>query len=344
MQYTIHQEACSLCEVLYIYDVLYNSDKHTSMDQELKRLIGEGKTKKAIQRLLLITKDDNDLHQEVIIQSARFEEMTRNSRMGIASHEENNISRARVNSALLDIISRLDNTNTSDNNPTSSSSSEPIDTPPSGKPWRVIVGISIILTIIASTCAIMGVDMGDLFGGGSPESFNVTVLVHGKEGKDDLILQNQGEVRLDIGSDSRTEAIDKDGEATFKELPTGYDGKLALVSIKHDQPYLPTERNKEYKLERGKAIYLEVELKGIDKIKGRITDETTGNPLDSVRVIVENLTVYTDETGWYEMTLPIEKQAKTVSVTFIKKGYQTETVGQYAPHTKQALSFPLKRR
>ena len=322
---------------------LYKTEnKQNSMSQQLRRLISQGKTKQAIQKLLVATQSEKELHERVIMQSARFEKVSRDSHMAIITNEESNRTQAQINKALIDIIDKLEKTVDELNDKVSST---PKDSSPYVKPWRVIVGISVILTIVASIFAIGGYTLKDIFGRcGSPESFAVTILVHGKEGKDDLILANQGEVKLVIGSDSRTETIDKDGEATFKELPTGYNGKLALVSIQHDQPYLPTERDKEYKLEKGKPIYLEVELKGIDKIKGRITDEATGDPLDSVRVMVENFTIYTDETGWYEMKLPVEKRAKTVSVTFMKKGYQTETVGQYAPHTKQALSFPLKRQ
>ena len=89
---------------------------------------------------------------------------------------------------------------------------------------------------------------------------------------------------------------------------------------------------------------MEVELKGINKIKGRVIDAITENYLDSVRVSIENVATLTNEFGWFELEIPENIQAKFVSVNFFKEGYAIEDLDSIAPHTKQAIEIALKKK
>jgi len=210
--------------------------------------------------------------------------------------------------------------------------------------WAIIIGIGVVIGIPAGIAEITGYSIRDFFNGNEPDSFSVTVLVHGKEGKDDRILKNQGKVILDIGGDRKEEEINSQGEATFKELPKGFTNQMSLISIDHQQPYFPVNRDKKYKLTPYEIIYLEVELKGINKIKGRIIDAATEKYLDSVRVSIENVATLTDKFGWFELEIPEDIQAKFVSVNFFKKGYAIEDLDSIAPHTKQTIEIALKKK
>ncbi|WP_282773950.1 hypothetical protein [Phaeodactylibacter xiamenensis] len=314
------------------------------MKQALQQLIAQGKTGRAIQQLLAITGrlEDTDLQEEVILQSARYEQYTKSKRTGISSSQDQGVSIANINQALLSIISQLPEDTSGGENDEHTANSK-------GKTkgsawWQWVVGASVIVAILAGVAEVSGYSLKDLFSKGKVNSFSVTVLVHGKEGKDDRILRNQGKVALDFGTTREEESINEKGEATFKELPIGYVGKKALISIDHPQPYFPVNRDTAYILEKGKSIYLEAELKGMDKVHGRVLDYETETPLDSVRVSYQDIAAYTDEYGWYELNIPPSKQGKFIRLNFYKDGYKMEDLDSIAPHTQQEYGILLERK
>jgi len=169
------------------------------------------------------------------------------------------------------------------------------------------------------------------------------VLVHGKDGKNDRILRGQGVVNLDFGNTREEEAINKKGEATFKELPAKFIGKKALITVTHPQPYSSVEKDKEYVLTPDQSIYIEVELKGIDEVYGRVLDFESETPLDSVRVSHRNIAAYSNKFGWFKLNIPPDIQSKFINLNFQKEGYQMENMDSIAPHTKQEIGITLKR-
>ncbi len=211
------------------------------------------------------------------------------------------------------------------------------------KLWKGILTAGVIIALLAGLAELTGYSLRDLLGKREVESFSVTVLVHGKKGKDDRILRDQGYVVLDFGKARQEASINEKGEATFKEIPIGFLGQAALISINHPQPYLPKDSNKEYQLEDKKSIYLEVELKGLHKITGRIRDFDTEQPLDSVRVSYQRSFAYTDQVGWFELQIPDSIQSKFIKVNFYKAGYKMEDVDSIAPHLQQPIGLALKK-
>ncbi len=293
------------------------------MKERLRRLLGQGQTSQVIRELLEATRNLDELQKEVILQSVRFENYSKDKRSGSSAYEEESVLFSKINNALLEIIDQLP------------------DGVQHGRykfPQRVTR-----LAMLAALFVGAGLGLWYLLGHKPIDSFSVTVLVHGKEGRDDRILRSQGKVVLDIGSARHEASINEKGEATFKELPGGFAGKKAFLSIEHPQPYFPIDRNSEYVLEDGSSIYLEVELTGIDRIFGRVLDFETEKPLDSVRVSVQNEAAYTDEYGWFELSLPPEMQAKFLNVTFFRKNYQIARIDSIAPHTRQEIGILLKR-
>ncbi|RKN79790.1 patatin-like phospholipase family protein [Ulvibacterium marinum] len=174
-------------------------------------------------------------------------------------------------------------------------------------------------------------------------SFSITVFVHGKDGKDDLILKNEGSVVLDFGNTRESERVNGEGESTFKEIPIKYLGHKAHLFIEHPQPYVSANPDSSYILVKNKPLYLEVFLRGINKISGRVWDFKTENVIDSVRVSVQNVATYTDEFGWFDLEIPPGKQSKFLKVNFFKEGFIMEDIDSIAPHTGQPIEISLKR-
>ena len=271
------------------------------MKARLQKLIAQGKTPQAIRQLLKITQQlkKADLYNEVILQSGRFETYEKAKRQGLASFEEKGISLAQIHRALLEITDRL--TNEEWAQVFGEAEPQVILVPDpffSGRWWQWGLGLGVVIAILVSIVSFSGYDLLDF---GEMDAFSVTVLVHGKKGKDHRILRDQGKVVLDIGNTREEENINSQGEATFKGLSNSYRGKRAIISIDHAQPYFPTQRDVEYILTENKAIYLEVQLEGLHKIQGQIIDFETEQPLDSVRVSVQDTATYSNSFGWYEL-------------------------------------------
>ena len=188
------------------------------MKQQLQTLIAEGKTDEAIQKLLTLANQikKKDFHQEVIIQSARFEKYNQSNRMGISSSQEEGISIAKINKALLDIIDRLSDHEATHIEAKTKESFIPIDLSPSSKWWKWVVGLGLLIAIPAGIADFTGYSLKDLFSSSSTASNTVTVLVHGIEGKEDLILPNRGIVKLIYGD----AIVSKPVSYTHLTLPT----------------------------------------------------------------------------------------------------------------------------
>lgn len=209
--------------------------------------------------------------------------------------------------------------------------------------WQWFLTTGAIVALLAGLAEFTGYSLKDVLSGRNVESFSVTVMVHGKEGKDDRILRNQGKVVIHIGTDIREATINEKGEATFKQIPIGFLNQLALITIDHPQPYSPTERDIEYQLEDGKAIYLETELTGLNRITGLILDFDTERPLDSVRVSYDGNVAFTNEFGEFELEISERSRDKFIKVNFYKKGYKIEQLDSIAPHLKQPIGLSLKK-
>jgi len=78
---------------------------------QLRQWLAAGKTERVLDELLPATADaDTDLHHEATLLSARFENLTRQKRLGTLEFEDEARELAQINHALLDIITEMDRT------------------------------------------------------------------------------------------------------------------------------------------------------------------------------------------------------------------------------------------
>jgi hypothetical protein len=264
---------------------------------------------------------------------ASFEQLRSDGIKGILSFEQQTTEQNRINNRLLRFLN-----------------GEAVQTPDDPAPekrernlWEYVVGAGVVVGILAGIFQIAGISVKDVFGGGSPETFTVTVFVHGKKGKDDRILKNQGQVMLGLRTNEMPYSINEKGEATFKEIPMGFNGQKVPIRIEHPQPYRATHPDSLYLLEPNAAIFVEVALEGTNVIKGKVMDFYTEQWLDSVRVSVENIATYTDPYGWFELEIPENKQRKFQRVSFYKKGYEIDELDSIPVHTQQEINISLRK-
>lgn len=296
-------------------------------------LISNGHTAEALEKLLSFDLSPKD--RALVVQiKASFENLQRDALKGILSFEQETTERNRINDRLLRFLN---------------GEAEPPPGVLTGgkrgrKAWEYIIGASVVVGILAGIAQISGISLKDIFGGsGSPESFTVTVFVHGKKGTDERILKNQGQVILGLRTDEKVCSINEKGEATFKEIPMGFKGQKVPIRIEHPQPYRATRPDSLYLLEPNAAIYVEVALEGTNVIKGKVMDFYTEQWLDSVRVSVENVATYTDQFGWFELEIPENKRRKFQRVSFFKKGYEIDELDSVPVHTQQEINISLRK-
>ena len=248
---------------------------------------------------------------------------------------------ARINRDILELVDRLEKGETDAPSPKS-----PFENNSAKNSWwRVVLAIGAILAIPAAIAQFSGYSLKDLWSS-SPNSFSVTVIVHGKDGKNDRILggESNGEVVLDYGGTREQEPINLEGEATFKEIPVSYLGEEVHLDIVHDQTYEISQKEKKVILKKGENIYLEVELKNIDEVYGRIIDAATEDPVDSVLVSYKTInTCYSNQAGHYRLSIRKEDQEKFIKLNYYKKGYESID-WEVAPHIDQAIDISLNKK
>lgn len=303
------------------------TDKETIIE-----LVSNGRTAEALDKLLSMDLAPKD--RIVVAQiKASFKQLQSGTIKGILSFEQQTTEKNRINDRLLRFL----------NEEAEQSSEAPGAEKRRRKVWKYVVGAGIVVGILAGIFQIAGVSIIDIIGGGSPESFTITVFVHGKKGKDHRILKNQGQVMLGLRTNEMPCSINEKGEATFKEIPMGFKGQKVPIRIEHPQPYRAIPPDSLYLLEPNAAIFIEVALEGINTIKGKVMDFQTEQWLDSVRVSVENTATYTDQFGWFELEIPENKQRKFQRVSFYKKGYEIDELDSIPVHTQQEIHISLRK-
>jgi hypothetical protein len=294
-------------------------------------LVSTGRTAEALDKLLSIDLSPKD--RIVVAQiKASSEKLRSDSIKGILSFEQQTTEQNRINDRLLSFL----------NGEELQTPAGPFTGNHERSFWKHVVGAGVVVGILAGIFQIGG-SIKDILGGGSPETFTITVFVHGKKGKYDRILKNQGIVMLGLRTNEVPCSINEKGEATFKEVPVGFNGKKVPIRIEHQQPYRATHPDSLYLIEPNAAIFVEVALQGMDVIKGRVMDFQTEQWLDSVRVSVENIETYTDQYGWFELKIPENRQRKFQRVSFYKKGYRIEDKDSIPVHTQQEIQMALRK-
>jgi Effector-associated domain 11 len=132
---------------------------------QLKQQIADGKTRQSIETLLTLT-TATDLYDDVVLQSSRFKQVMRDKHQNTMDSETIRIELAKINNALLDIIDRLDAAE---------------KRPANFFDWLQAHKMLVAGTIGIAVAVIIG--MMSLSEKSNGRTFNFTVYVHGKGGK-----------------------------------------------------------------------------------------------------------------------------------------------------------------
>lgn len=169
------------------------------------------------------------------------------------------------------------------------------------------------------------------------QSIGLTVFVHGKKGKMDMILRQKGYVILELGGDRQRKPISENGDAHFENLHVG--DKIRL-DIDFTEPYHALNKDTSYVVDESGKIYLEARLEGIDRITGLVLFED--KPLSEVIVRTVDLSDTTDNAGGFTIHIPESLQMKEYVVWFHKNGFKIKSAHAY-PQTGDPLVIILEK-
>ena len=171
----------------------------------------------------------------------------------------------------------------------------------------------------------------------NPMQLRLTVYVHGPAGRQDLVLQNAGQVVLDLGPDRRRERIGDKGEAYFS-VPPEFRSQRVPVGVE-SEAYEAATPNEEVKLDSDR-LYLKVRRKS-GHLAGTVQD-IDGNAVPGASIQVAGLSASSGPDGRFEVSIPGERMKPELSLTATAVGYapQSHTA---VPNAKE-ITIILQRK
>jgi hypothetical protein len=166
---------------------------------------------------------------------------------------------------------------------------------------------------------------------------SVTVFVHGKEGRQDLILRQKGFIIMNENGEQKKEDIDDKGKAVFQNV---FIGDKVPLDVDFSEPYHPVHRDSLYLIKKDSPIYLEVQLENLDRVYGSVTYNNM--PLENVTVSIDTLRTNTDSLGYFEIRIPEQEQRQRQQVTFNKPGFKTQIATAY-PEDRVPLPVTMEK-
>ena len=165
----------------------------------------------------------------------------------------------------------------------------------------------------------------------------MTVFVHGKRGKQDMILRQKGYVIMDVGNERKKAPIEENGAAHFENLRPG---DSVRINIDFSEPYLSIHPDSIYIIQPGTSIYLEVALSGIDNVRGKVIYRDS--PLAGVTVEIDTLSTQTGKDGGFSLSIPPGLQKNRYEVWLQKEGFKMVKAAAY-PETGQPLEVIMEK-
>lgn len=285
------------------------------MKQALQQLIAQGKTEQVIDQLLQLTERSGDtaLREEVLLQASRYRDYAKAKRMGTSSTEDQQITLARINQALIQIIQQL-----SEEEKKSSITPAPR---PKTKTWQYVVGVGVVIGILSGIAGITGFNLKSLLGMGATNSpLQLTVYVHGPDGRQDIVLENEGQLLLDLRNDRRVAQIGEHGRTNFGEISRDFVGKEIPLSVQAED-YEMAYPDSGYVYD-GEPVYLEVRSScRFCKLTGTVQN-SEGRLVPELVVMVKGteLADTTDQNGRFHIQVPAEKEQEEYILSVIEDG------------------------
>ncbi|MEZ4991950.1 MAG: hypothetical protein R2824_16130 [Saprospiraceae bacterium] len=276
------------------------------MKEHLQQLLAKGNTKAAIQHLLEFAREqrDADLQEEVLAQSARYQAYAKEKRLGTTSEEHQQIVLARINEALLQIIGELPEENQHN-----------VVNAQGGFGWQWIAGILLLIGVLSGIAKVFVFNVKD------PQmGLHLTIYVHGPQNRQDIVLENEGELIADFDDRRDRKLIGQGGQTIFSEIDRRFQDEPFELSMQAEGFELMYP-DSTYRF-TGEPIYLAVRPDHrLGIVQGKVRSRDGRQFLSEVLIEVAGETDQTDSLGNFYLQLPPEKWAHEYTIYAQKDGY-----------------------
>lgn len=174
-----------------------------------------------------------------------------------------------------------------------------------------------------------------------PDSFAVTVFVHGEKGVQDVPLRNQGKVVIDLGSRRSEEAIGGRGEAVFSEIPSKFRGQEVPVWV-DAKGFEMVDSNVRKRLD-GSSLYLAVKRQAVT-VHGRVQDKEDAEPIAGARIRVREIATTSDAAGLFSFEVPGNLVKEDLTLSISAPGYKTRNERLYPGSTDPVVQLTKNTR
>ena len=127
----------------------------------------------------------------------------------------------------------------------------------------------------------------------------------------------------------------------FDDIPA--NAKEAKVYFVPSENYRSLELVQDtISLKKGEEIELQIKIKGLEKISGKVINNKTKLPVDSAEIRIEGIdTVYTNKMGDYNFPIPLDKQEISQTIIVAKKGFHNCSKTRYLMGNTNPINFEL---
>lgn len=133
--------------------------------------------------------------------------------------------------------------------------------------------------------------------------------------------------------------VDKNGDADFKNIPGDY--KNQKVAARLNARYWKLVSDSITLKDKSQVLLVEPDG-SLSKIGGKIMDAITGNPITGATIESLGITTVSNETGNFELFVPLDKQRIEYEIYVQKQGY-TAAKGNATPATGVNIGILLSR-
>lgn len=276
--------------------------------EQLLQLIRQGEMRKVIDELLALELK-NDIRAETNALAARYQHLLQQQRQGVITHEQASTTHNSITNALIVLVEMAHE-------------GKPLPSASSGKKYSRLTTVGLALGILASIVTILTF-VFDIFGGSAEtlpgDTLELTVFVHGAQGKQDYVLENQGRITLDLGSNRREAEIGERGQAHFTEIPSKFFGKELELSVKAEG-YTLAHPEQRFVFD-GNPVYLEIQSSCRScRLRGTVQAQDSFISGAIVMVKGTGLADTTDVGGNFDIRVPPEEERKEYILTVVHDG------------------------
>ena len=298
----------------------------------IRNLIGKDQFSEAIQQLSALLKD-SPLLDQAVQQSARYNNVMKQIRLGLVDFESANIAQNQIRYGVLELLSEIEEQeqqapaikaeverytfkiekNVVKNSTITAGGNVTIgDTvhTESTTSRRLRLFLYAFVPILAIAVAFFYIKNEQL-----KEPLNLTVIVKDATPNPNIPL-SKATVTLTYGDKTEKQTVEK--EATFKGIPANFKNQNATLEIEADgfatliHPFILSDNTLTVPLSRDNSLAM---------ISGQIKD-AKGYPVADAQVTVQDITVSSGSGGFYRVQIPADKQRKTQRVKAFKQGFK----------------------